>query len=821
MTTPGTRSWRLAVVVLTLLTAVLGATVAEFTSEITVDADDVIESNFRGPFDLLVFAGAFDQAGLDPLDDNVFRSNYLSSVGEVLPWDAVDDVRDVPGVSVAAPLSILGTTLFTIFFTVDVSDAIEAAGPGYFLLETSWRSDAGFSEYRGAPTLIYHDPEWTPDEGCSATGIGSIGERGYTVSCVGSGPDAFDSGGFTSLSGEAATYGAGFLMPIVVAVIDPVAETALTGESFEDLIGATPVEAPVRRTDISRIAAPAVFAADLGVDSDPVSTLFGLDVSGPPAEVEQLSVTELRERATGAVFESSRSSSELYQETIDGADVPGAELLINADSVNYGVDGSVLVPELVDRSEVAWSDTDGVYQLLPPGNEDVQFRPSGIDLTVGFSLLPVATVDVRVDSDLQLGLGVHDPPVLETSTGAELGPTMNLGGYLQQPPTAMITRESAIALIDEFSDLAPERDQLADIDPATVAQPTSIRVRVDDELANPEGLAAVAAQISAAIPDATVVSVSGTGIVERDVRLEGNDYGRSTMVVTERWVEGGRALEATEGLAARETVSYVLLGSTLSLGYFLLGLLLVRSQLPERNALRVAGCPPTRAFWVLTGSTLRPAAAAVVAALLIVAVIGAGVSTAGLVGALGLAVTSGSIGALWGIRGTPESIRFRLAATTVPRLAFADLVNRPIPWMLAVALLGVSAGLGGLLIGVHLDLIGVQVGDGVEVLSDEARLRQLWLVVAGIGSAIAVVVFASTSVRLGDPAIEPGTLVGWNRSTEITLRLWRTSVVAAITVAIAAVTGLVAAGPLGATTSTLTLLLGAGIAVAGTAVAER
>ncbi len=810
---PGSYIWKLTMGALASLATVLGATVVDFTQRVSIEARAVVDSNFRGPFDLLVLDSSTDTSGLDPLGERIFRSNYLSSVTGQIPWSALTKIDSVSGVEAAAPLSVLGTTLFEIVADIDIGDVIRSDESGLYLLETSWISDGGLSRYENLPILVYHDQSWSPAEGCSSDGR-SIAERGFAVSCVGPEQVEFVDGGYPSTSGRRATYGLYLYMPLVVAVIDPVAEQALTGESMAGLARSMAREEQLDGVPQPRLVVPGSFAARPDIDTYPETIVHSLPFAGSLDDAVGLSIDELRRRADTEVFTQELRAAELYSATLDSGVLPRGILLVAADAVRFSTDSGRLAPESVSASQSAWADLPPSFaEVRPPGNEDTQFRATQVLLQRDFRLAVSDTFDVSEASDLGLGLGVYDSPTVLASSGAEMGPTMNLGAYLQQPPTVLITRESAQLL----GDGGAVGGQAADID----LQPTSVRVRVSEAYATPEGVAAVAERIRRAVPEVKVVSVSGTGGVGREILLAGNSYGRPSMMVEETWIEGGRALTASRGIATREALSYLLLTLTGSLGFYLVGFLLVRSQREERAALRSAGCPWSTTVRVLAAGTVLPVGAGVILSIACLETVGYDYNAIGLGVALGIGAVTAGAGVIAGARPHEDRNRFRASAQSVAGLVAAELLNRPVPWMLAMALLGASAGLGGLLLNVHFDLVDLQVGNGVQVLTADSRHRQLWLVSAGIALAVSVTSLAGASVRLSEPQVHPGVLVGWDRRLHRRVLLLRQGLVAATTASIATAILFLAASPLKTNATAGGVALAAIVAIVGTGMAER
>jgi putative ABC transport system permease protein len=639
-----------------LLTAVTGFTLLTATvttSELRVRK--TVSGNFRGAYDILVRpAASFTKLERDRA---LVRDNYLSGIFGGITQSQWQAVLSVPGVQVAAPIANVGYVTPNAQVPISVRPYLTGAPREIYRLRKSWTADAGKSSFPDTTSYVYVTQnrmavqrlapvELIPGQGAAAvcSGFDPVVNGGPT--------DPFDRKGTEALSCLSSRYpdqtivnantfeqpatfvgGSGDVhFPLLIAAIDPEQEdkllnltgTVVNGRGLTDADGVEkPTNAKLPFPYIPVIASSRLYLDDqLNVDVERLSVPAGTDVvtelvsqhardflaqlHGVPVGKQKLSVQPAYRHLTDRLRRKS-----------DQIDFYG--LIRNYWTVgpaNVSIEGpdrlSAQASPPPDPTQL-WSDSFQAGAVAPPGNEDAQFRSvaqqagsSDSSVTGGshsaVKMHIVGTFDPQRlpgFSDLsRVPLETYYPPtVKDISSGAAVLPTMNVGGYVAQPPMVLTTIKALTRLTDPKA--YPPFDALAPLPVSAKAPISVIRVRVvgvnGPDKASQERIRRVAQTIIARTGLAVDVTI-GSSPHDLSVALPAGTYGRPAQVVREGWVQKGAAIAVLRHLDRKSLLLFVLILVVCT--FFLINgaTASVRSRRSEIGVLRTFGWTRRQVF---------------------------------------------------------------------------------------------------------------------------------------------------------------------------------------------------------------------------------
>ena len=257
------RRGRSAAVVMAIVLA--SSSFALLTSAVAtskLEVQGTVEENYRSAYDILVrpaptrksLAGTAAQL---ERSQGLVQANYLSGIYGGITMKQLDQIRDITGVEVAAPVAMIGYVLPAVDVPVVINDLIDddsTSTDQLFRLTRTWTTDRGLSSIPGATSYQYFTRrplDWNTPNLVQPPAVERAGskpvplcerfaqalkparnafdiERKIDLSCDGSNPprpgrqwDGWKKGeiGFT-------TY---YPMPMLIAAIDPVEEAKLVG----------------------------------------------------------------------------------------------------------------------------------------------------------------------------------------------------------------------------------------------------------------------------------------------------------------------------------------------------------------------------------------------------------------------------------------------------------------------------------------------------------------------------------------------------------------------------------------------------------------
>jgi putative ABC transport system permease protein len=724
------------------------------TSAVTTGAIQVrgtIEQNFRGAYDILVRP----KGSTTTLErgQGLVRPNYLSGIFGGISVEQWRSIQKIPGVEVAAPIANFGYLIPYVGLHFPMAPYLTHPNE-LFRARFDWPATNGLSHYPGIQPYVYTttDPRqcrWnryylgvgdepkTPFElnGPQQSYPDCVVMRGGTIS-----PDSIASGD-TEVSSEA-------YFPILVAGIDPTQETKLVnldgavvggrmlaeGEDYTptDRGPVIPVIASDRtyvdqslHVNIERLHLPAGASVRQMIESPKANALFGR-LHGP------------------VVGEFSLSAEQMYRRLLKNLDLssepefPDVWTVSSADYRHEGASRLAALPAQGDP-EAAWTDPgQNPYFAAPPGNQDVQYRrvviynpanggmaccDTGLDVIgrfdptklPGFSPLS----QVPLESYLPPSVEPADAASRQALGGKPLFPTMNLGGYVQQPPFLFTTIEAGQGLLDPK--YVQGRDPTAPI--------SVIRIRVAGVTGlDPVSLARIKA-VALAIIQRTGLDVditAGSSPAPMTVDIPAGEFGQPPLVVTEGWAKKGAAVVILQALDRKSLALFLLVLVVTSLFLVNGSLASVRARRTEIGTLLALGWTRRKVYEAVLGELV---VVGLVAAVLGLAIAGGLVSAFDLnlsvaqtllvvPIAIVLAVLAGVIPALLASRGHPlDAVRPAVAEPDRPRpvsgIVSMSLVNtRRVPVRTVLAAAGLFVGVGALtvLLSIGIAFKGTLVG---------------------------------------------------------------------------------------------------------------
>jgi putative ABC transport system permease protein len=476
--------------------------------------------------------------------------------------------------------------------------------------------------------------------------------------------------------------------------------------------------------------------------------------------------------------------------------------------VNYqAVARDHLRAQTIDNPASVWHTSSFMNGVMPapPGSEESGFRRlrAHADNQTQCGGLTASAVEVgQFDQSKLPGfsplsrvpLETYSPPVVTGADdrtrgllgGRPLGPTMNLGDYVAQPPFLLTNLRSAMRLLGRWvkpqSCVFNERPFI--FQHTTFNAPISVvRVRVKG-VKGPDPLSLERIKLVAQqIHDKTGLDVditAGSSPHPLVVDLPAGKFGRPELAVREGWSKKGVSVNFLRALDRKDLL---LFGLILVICGFFLGngaLAAVHARRAEIGTLRTLGWPRRAIFGVvlaeLVGVGLIAGVVGAVLALSLVAIFDLHLDVWRVVLviplAVGLALLAGLVPALMAGRGEPlDALRPPVAGRgrlgrvrSVAALALANLWRLPTRTLLGAA--GLFVGVGALTVLVAIErsfggtLVGTLLGNAISV-----QVRGSDFVAVGLTILLAAVSVADVLyLNLRERSAELATLraVGWS-----------------------------------------------------------
>jgi len=541
--------------------------------------------------------------------DGLVAPGFLSGIHGGITLAQWHAIQQVPGVTVAAPVAVLGYAMPVVRYPVDASPIVPRQGQAVVREDVTWTTDSGLTAVKASPQFVYATSNplglAPARRGESVTNffVEQDGPTSYPVcgadydyhkglvTQASSSLDCFSRQGGGSALSESWPQGLvgfqlAFRLPYVVAAVDPASEDALDRLSGavvrgDGLAGAS-LDYPLSKTGVG---VPVLASTRVPV---------GLSAQARLSVVDSAAIATVRKGVTGSAlagFSStpttvgvSITAQEAYEQLLTQFQAPPS--VCGACQIDNGLPGNVLQLEQagavhldpsgsrVQLSSVkiddAWPKWIGQVSA-PGGSEDTQARAVTASVKNATSdagdphATPLVLRGVYDESKLaglseltaQLLGGYSTLPTVGADARSRsalhdqpLAPSGNLGGLVQAPPSMITTLDALPQLTghpwDPTNGLAPL---------------SAIRVKVADvqgvDETSRERVRLVADRISQATGLDLDVTV-GSSTTQRTLTLPAGNYGRPQLALTQPWLKKGVGVAIITAVDRKSITLFVL-----------------------------------------------------------------------------------------------------------------------------------------------------------------------------------------------------------------------------------------------------------------------
>jgi putative ABC transport system permease protein len=588
----------LLVGMLIAVTAFTVLTAASRTSQLRTVG--TVTAHFAPAYDILVRPKG-SRTALETQTDTV-QPNFLSGIYGGITMAQYHQIAGIPGVSVAAPIALVGYSLVVVPVQAKVP-AASYASPGRQLYRyvTSWLSDGGTSHVTQPPSYIYVTPNKLGFNGRS----GDINERldGRPAATVCPYLPPVLSGnpfGVAAQSGATCTskvngiplpgsrqpaarpdYVTTWSIPVLIAAIDPAAEAELDGLNHAVISGRYLTEdAKAGSAASGHVASfPVLASSTSGMNEFAVTQLQRLE---PPTAPPDMTVAWMTREAAapGQTLATMKTTAQqAYRQFLANMRSSTSFEAIfsywSTGPVNYRrAPEGALMPVVVRNSSSVWN-TSGTTSIAVD-NEDKQYRTI-TDHTHGSNVYLVGQGGMWAGPKLvgvfnpariksfdplsEVPLGAYQPVTAAPANtvsrnalhGQNLLPNQNIGGYVSEP-VDLVTTLSALSALENSDRYGAN---LRSADPISV-----IRVRVagvtGPNAVSLERIKEVAQQIELRT-HLDVDIVAGSSPSPTTIDLPAGKFGQPALTLTEGWVKKGVAISILTAVDKNSLVLFVLI----------------------------------------------------------------------------------------------------------------------------------------------------------------------------------------------------------------------------------------------------------------------
>jgi ABC-type antimicrobial peptide transport system permease subunit len=534
------------------------------------------------------------------------RANFLSGQFGGITLRQWQQIRQLSGVQVAAPVAMVGYVLQTVTVPIDITDRLSSADEQLFTASVRRLSARGLSEFV-RPAISYSyvstaavspigtlnvpssigfgiaQPGSRPRLVCpirpQATG-GPFEVRSQRNGICWSRTNGPNGAGFTLLPGGHAGILVECTFPFLLAAIDPAQEAELAGLDRAVTHGSY---LPQRGTapGLDRYSVPVLMAEHTGFDDLDQISIQRLSAAaaaefGSGLSADRLDALLDTERGT-VVATASISAEDAYQRlltaSLRASEGPIVSSYWTSGPVSYRTepDGS-LRPRPVDNPASTWAaplDLRG-YVTVAPDAADTEFRPLSrhplIGMTpsadnIGPRLATIGTFDesrLGPGSGQTLLGGYRTEPLLpaDPASSAELGgqpllPDSNIAGYLLPAPTMLTSLEAASVFTD-----SSVFDDVSDAAPISAVKVRVAGVHGTDAVSR-ERVRLVAEAVAASTGLDVDVTVGSSPSIRRIV-LPAGSAGRPELHLSERWQRKGVVVAVLRAVDRKSLLLFVL-----------------------------------------------------------------------------------------------------------------------------------------------------------------------------------------------------------------------------------------------------------------------
>jgi putative ABC transport system permease protein len=592
------RALALLLGMLVAATAFTVLTAAARTAQVrTVGA---VRAHFRPAYDILVRPrGA--RSRLESATGTV-QPDFLSGIYGGITLAQWHQIQHISGVQVAAPIAMVGYGFMNADFPVWLPRAdVTRPGRQLYRASTTWVSANGASRIRQSPTYVYVTPDRVHT--ASSTGattetlpggskvstcpalaapggpfspatltmawcwskVNGLGEKGQLVS-----PDLMGRPGF----------GVDWQFPMLIAAIDPAAEARLDGLNHALTSGQyLPETYPGKYGGVDYRPGgpfPVLATTDSGVGEYSVTQVQQLAAPAAPPVLNRATMSRDLARPGRTVLGTTITARQAYQYLLGrmrdklGRLVNAVQAYWSAGPVHYRRGhGADLVPATVRNPNSIWRLPGTGIFYAPLDNAGTQYRTLREHAHASSSTLPVpimtgtfSTAKIQAFDPLsRVPLGPYEPTAAAPADaasrralgGADLLPSLNLGGYVS-PPVQLITTMAALPTLE-----SRQYGGGAQLGRAPISV---IRVRVagvtGPDPASLNRIKEAAEQIEVRT-HLTVDIVAGSSPSPTTISLPAGSFGGPPLLLTEDWVRKGVAVTILDAVDRSSVVLFVLI----------------------------------------------------------------------------------------------------------------------------------------------------------------------------------------------------------------------------------------------------------------------
>jgi putative ABC transport system permease protein len=611
------RAVRLVALLLGMLLATTAFTVLTAASRTAqLRTVGTVSAHFVPAYDILVRPKG-SRTALETQTDTV-QPNFLSGIYGGITMAQYHQIAGIPGVQVAAPIAMVGYTLLVLQLSFPLP-AADLSQPGRQLYRetTTWVSQGGTSRATQPPSYTYITPQkltadsklpYLPDEQlpdgasvsvCPEDATLEPGEDPFGVAaqsdCTawskadGYGPAGPSQGPGTDNPG----YDVDWVVPVLIAAVDPVAEAKLDGLNQAVISGHYLAENNHNAGDT--VAFPVLASSVSGIDESAVTQLTALSAPASPPSMTAGWITQHATAPGQVIATSTTTANQAYQQLLSvlAIKVPptmtrgnvqyaGKIQVSNVGPVPVEAYWSVgptsyrrsasgaLVPQLTQNPASTWYT--GGSQAAAMDDADNQYRKVSVHAPSGqnFGSLPaspqlVGTFDPakinEFDPLSRVPLGAYEPVVAAPGNaataralhGSDLLPNQNLGGYVSQPVDLVTSLSALPALQNEgyYGTGLPLGDPISvvRVRVAGVTGPDPVSLKRIEE---------VAQQIELRT-GLDVDVVAGSSPSPTTIELPAGKFGQPPLTLSENWVKKGVAIAILTAIDKDSLLLFVLI----------------------------------------------------------------------------------------------------------------------------------------------------------------------------------------------------------------------------------------------------------------------
>ena len=550
------------------------------------------------------------------------QPNFLSGIYGGITMAQYHRIASIPGVQVAAPIAMVGYTLLVSQLSAPLPAAdLSRPGRQLYRVTTTWISQGGASRAAEPPSFVYVTPqrlgvdahtvylasERLPD-GTSVTvcpadatlepGVDPFGVAAQSDCTAWSKANGYGPAGplVPGVSPANPGYDVDWVIPVLIAAVDPVAEAKLDGLD-RAVISGHYLAGPVGGANSGTF--PVLASSVSGLDESAVTQLATLSA---PVSAPSMTASWMSQHATapGRVISTvTTTAHQAYQQLLAALavkpgpaapSVSGGSTVMYAGKMQPSYGGQVgihaywsvgptsyrhsrsgtLVAQLTNNPPSTWYT--GGAQTASMDDEDNQYRKVSVHAPAKTTFTSIAASPQLVgifnpakikafDPLSRVPLGAYEPVVAAPANpaanralhGSDLLPNQNLGGYVSQPVDLVTTLSALPALQNQgyYSTKLPLADPIS-----------VVRVRVAGVTGpDPVSLERIreAAQQIEVRTGLDVDIVAGSSPSPTTIDLPAGKFGQPPLTLSEDWVKKGVAVAILSAIDKNSLVLFALI----------------------------------------------------------------------------------------------------------------------------------------------------------------------------------------------------------------------------------------------------------------------